>query len=378
MEKTKAKSAREPLFHIVKRTDIPKWKAWVIRILAVLAALVVCGIIIVALTGKNPFEMYKFMFEGSFKTERKFWKMLQDLAMLLCVALAVTPAFKMRFWNIGAEGQILMGGLGAAICMKLLGDDGAQLSNGLLLPITIITAILFGAIWGVIPAFFKANWNTNETLFTLMMNYIAIQVIAYFTFIWSSGSNTVGKINAESHAGWLQLPREVDKYGYLLNVIIVALLTILMYLYLKYSKQGYEISVVGESVNTARYVGINVKKVVVRTMLISGALCGVAGLLLVSGTDQSITAETAGGRGYTAIMVSWLAQFNPFYMILTAFIVVFLQRGADELQTQTNRIINADFADILIAIIIFFIIGCEFFINYSIKFRSRKKKEVEA
>ena len=378
MDNAKAAKTREPLFHIVKRTDIPFWKGWLIRIAAVLAALVVCGIIIVALTGKNPFEMYQYMFEGSFKTERKFWKMLQDLAMLLCVALAVTPAFKMRFWNIGAEGQVLIGGLGAAICMKLLGDDGAQLSNELLLPITILTAVVFGAIWGVIPAIFKANWNTNETLFTLMMNYIAIQIIAYFTFIWSSGSNTVGKINAESHAGWLQLPKSVDKSGYLLNIIIVVALTVLMFLYLRYSKQGYEISVVGESVNTARYIGVNVKKVIIRTMLISGALCGIAGLLLVAGTDQSITAETAGGRGYTAIMVSWLAKFNPFYMIITAFIVVFLQRGADELQTQTERIINADFADILIAIIIFFIIGCEFFINYQIKFRSRKQKEVEA
>ena len=369
MDKAKTKSAREPLFHIVKRTDIPFWKAWIIRICAVLAALVVCGIIIVLLTGKNPFEMYKFMWDGSFKTERKFWKMIQDLAMLLCIALAVTPAFKMRFWNIGAEGQVLIGGLG---------DDGAQLSNELLLPITILTAVVFGAVWGVIPSIFKANWNTNETLFTLMMNYIAIQIIAYFTFIWSSGSNTVGKLNAQSHAGWLQLPKEIDKSGYLLNILIVVGLTVLMFLYLRYSKQGYEISVVGESVNTARYIGINVKKVVIRTMLISGALCGIAGLLLVAGTDQSITAETAGGRGYTAIMVSWLAKFNPFYMILTAFIVVFLQRGADELQTQTDRIINADFADILIAIIIFFIIGCEFFINYSIKFRSHKKKEVEA
>ena len=210
------------------------------------------------------------------------------------------------------------------------------------------------------------------------MNYIAIQIIAYFTFIWSSGSNTVGKINPESHLGWLQLPKSIDKSGYLLNIIIVVLLTVLMFLYLRYSKQGYGISVVGESINTARYIGINVKKVVIRTMLISGAMCGIAGLLLVSGTDQSITAETAGGRGYTAIMVSWLAKFNPFYMILTAFIVVFLQRGADELQTQTDRIINADFADILIAIIIFFIIGCEFFINYQIKFRSRKQKEVGA
>ena len=382
----KDKHTRDPLFHIVKRTDLPMWKAWLIRGIAVVASLIFCGVLILLFTGKNPLEMYGYMFDGSFKTPAKTWGMLQELAILLCIALAVTPAFKMRFWNIGAQGPVLMGGLGALITMKLLGDEGLQLPHAAVLPLTILAALLFGALWAVVPAVFKAFWNTNETLFTLMMNYIAIQIVLYFQFIWSGGSNSIPIVNKLNFQGWLRLPAEIDpsftrkivmpdSSGYLLNIIIVAVLTVLVFVYLRYSKQGYEISVVGESENTARYGGINVKKVIIRTMVISGIICGIAGLLLVAGTNHTLDYRDEKGYGFTAIIVSWLAKFNPFYMIITTFLVVFLKKGAAELQTRTQGIITEAFADILIAIIILFIIGCEFFINYQIKFRSRKSKE---
>ena len=370
---TKEASSREKPFHIVKRTDMPKWKSWLIRILSVLASLVVCAIIIVAVTGDNPLAIYGTMVKGAVGSARRVWVLLQEVAMLLCVSLAVTPAFKMRFWNIGAEGQVLMGGLGATAVMLLLGH---KLPAPVVLPLVIVVSILCGAIWGVIPAVFKAFWNTNETLFTLMMNYIAIQIVSYFTYIWSSnkGNNVINTINTDNHAGWLNLPSSIDKYGYLLNIIIVAVLTVLMYFYLNRSKQGYEISVVGESINTARYAGINVKKVIIRTMLISGALCGVAGMLLVSGTDHTITPNTAAGRGFTAIMVSWLAKFNPLFMVLTSLLLVFMQQGAKEISTVFG--LNTSFSEIIAGIIIFFIIGSEFFINYSIK--RTHAKEVES
>ena len=211
----------------------------------------------------------------------------------------------------------------------------------------------------------------QETLFTLMMNYIATQIVAYFCYKWSNpkGSGHIGVINSVSHNGWLP---SLGGQDYLLNILIVAALTVFMYIYLKYSKHGYELSVVGESENTARYIGINVKKVIMRTMLLSGALCGVTGLLLVSGTDHTIATNTVGGRGFTAIMVSWLAKFNPAYMILTSLLIVFFQKGA--IQISTSLGLNDSFADIITGIIIFFIIGSEFFINYSVKFRSKEAK----
>ena len=332
---------REPLFHIVKRDTLPWYQAWGIRAVAIVLALLLCALITTLCTHLNPIKVFGTMFSGAFGSPRKIWILGQNLAILLCISLAVTPAFKMRFWNIGAEGQVIAG-------------------------------ILAGAVWAVIPAIFKAKWNTNETLFTLMMNYVATQLVAYFIIVWESpkGSGKVGIINQSTEAGWLP---QIGGYKYLLTILVVAVLTVLVYIYLNYSKHGYEISVVGESERTARYVGIKVGKVIVRTMLLSGALCGIAGVLLVSGTDHTITTTIAGGQGFTAVMVSWLAKFNPLGMILTSFLLVFLDRGAGEISTAFG--LNQSFADILSGIIIFFIIGCEFFITYRLSFRKPAKKE---
>jgi len=365
---SKKTKVHEPLFHIVKRGALPFWLSWIIRIASILAALVVCGAVTIVLTGENPINVYSTMVEGAIGTERRIWSLLQNVAILLCISLAVTPAFKMKFWNIGAEGQVLVGGLATAACMIYFGES---LPPIVLFPVMIIASVAAGAIWAIIPAFFKAYWNTNETLFTLMMNYIAMQIVSYFVFLNSvpKGSGKIGVINSVTEAGWF--PR-INGKAYLLNIIIVAVLTIGMYIYLKYNKHGYEIAVVGESENTAKYIGINVKKVIIRTMLLSGAVCGIAGLLLVAGTDHSITRETVDGRGFTAIMVSWLAKFNPIYMILTSLLIVFLEKGAIQISTEFG--LNDSFSEILTGIIIFFIIGSEFFVNYTIKFRQKNKE----
>ena len=240
----------------------------------------------------------------------------------------------------------------------------------LLLVIMAVVSLLAGAAWGMVPATFKAVWNTNETLFTLMMNYVAIQLTSYFVALWENpvGSNTVGVINQRTKDGWFP---ELFGQEYGLNVVLVLLLTVGMFLYLKYSKQGYEISVVGDSENTARYAGINVKKVTIRTMAISGAICGLAGFIAVAGTSHTISTSTAGGRGFTAIIVAWLAQFNTFVMILISFLLVFLQKGAIQIASQFN--LNDYASNIITGIILFFILGSEFFINYRIILRGGKE-----
>ena len=360
---------RVPLVHISRRSSLPWYKAWAIRAAAIVLALIVCGVITALLTGENPISIYASMLDGAFGTSRRIWVLLQNIAILLCVSLAVTPAFKMRFWNIGGEGQIMAGCLATAACMIVL---GGTIPNWLLIVVMLAASLLAGGIWGLIPAFFKAKWNTNETLFTLMMNYVAIQLVAFFIIIWESpaGSGNVGIINQQSQAGWLP---SIGGNRYMLNVIIVAVLTVLMYVYLQYTKHGYEIAVVGESERTARYVGIKVERVIMRTMLISGALCGLAGFLLVAGTDHTITTSLSDSRGFTAVMVSWLAKFSPVFMVLASFLLVFLDRGASEIATDFG--LNEAFGDILTGIILFFIIGCEFFITYELHFRGRATKE---
>lgn len=360
----------EPPFHIAKRDSLPVYKSWGIRLAAIIIALIIAGFVTMLLTGENPISVYGTMIDGAFGSSRRVWKLLQNLAMLLCVSLAVTPAFKMRFWNIGAEGQVLIGGLATAGCMIML---GGKLPNAVLIIVMIAASMIAGAVWALIPAFFKAKFNTNETLFTLMMNYVGIQLVSYFEMYWENpkGSSNIGIINQASHDGWLPV---IGNYDYLLNVIVVLALTVFMYIYLKYSKHGYELTVVGESENTARYIGVNVKKVILRTMALSGAICGIAGLLLVGGTNHTISTTTAGGRGFTAIMVSWLAKFNPVVMVLTSLLLAFLNCGAGEISTVYG--FNESFADIITGIILFFIIGSEFFINYQLKFH-RSGKEVK-
>ena len=350
-------------FHIVKREPMPWYFNILVRAAAIIASLIVSAVVIMLLTKKNPIEIYGSMLSGAFGSELRIWSLMQNIAILLCISLAVTPAFKMKFWNCGAEGQVLIGGLATVAVMMFLGDS---LPYPVLLIVMVIASVLASIIWAVIPALFKAQWNTNETLFTLMMNYVAIQLVAFFLkYFVKTGSGVLDPMPEHG------LPVLFGQ-SYLLNIIIVAVLTVLVYIYLKKTKHGYEISGVGESENTAKYIGINVKKVVVRTLIVSGALCGIAGLLLVGGTNHTISTTTVDGRGFTAIMVSWLAKFNPVYMIFTSFLIVFLQKGAGQVSTDFR--LPVAISDIVTGIILFFIIGCEFFLQYKILLSKNRKE----
>lgn len=360
---------KQSLFHIAKRDALPWYKSFAIRGCAILLALVVCAVVTMLMTGENPVSIYATIFKGAFGSARKSWVTFQNLAVLLGISLAVTPAFKMRFWNIGAEGQVLIGCLATTACMICLGD---KLPNGVLILLSLAAAIAAGAVWGFLPAFFKAKWNTNETLFTLMMNYIATQLVAFFIIIWEvpKGAGKIGIINQNTEAGWLPV---IGGQKYLLVILVVAVLTVFMYVYLNYSKHGYEIAVVGESQRTASYAGIKVDRVIIRTMALSGAVCGLMGLLLTAGTDHTLTTTIVGGRGFTAVMVSWMAKFNPIIMVFTSLLLVVLGRGASEISSTFG--LNQSFSDILTGIILFFIIGSEFFVTYQVSLRKGGKKE---
>ena len=369
-----SEAKREPLFHISKRTDISWQKALLIRVIAIALALGASAIICLLLTDDDPLAIYSTIIKGTFGTPRKTWVTFRDVAMLLCISLAVTPAFKMRFWNIGGEGQTLMGCLASASCMILLRD---VLPNWALILVMLLTSMLAGAIWGGIPALFKAKWNTNETLFTLMMNYIAIQLTSFAVSKWENppGSNSIGTINSKGdvkYVGWIgNMFSDGYNKDFMWTVIIVLVLAALVYLYLKYTKHGYEIAVVGDSENTARYAGIRVPRIYVRTMALSGALCGFAGFLAVSAVSHTLSTETAGGRGFTAIIVAWLAKMNPFVMILISALLSFLDKGAVQIASDFG--LNEYVSQIISGVILFFILGSEFFINYQVKTGAKHK-----
>ena len=358
------------MIHISNRVSMPKWQGWLIRLAAVGIALLVNAALIYALTKLNPIRVYITMFQGAFGTQRRIWNTLADTAMLLCIGVGLAPAFKMKFWNIGAEGQILVGGLASAACMIYF----KSIPSGILLLIMFILSGLAGGIWGAIPAVSKVKLNTNETLFTLMMNYIAIQLTSYFVALWENpkGSNCVNIINPDTNIGWFPA---VFGRQYLLNVVIVMIMVVLMYLYLKRTKHGYEIAVVGASKSTARYAAIDVNKVTIRTVSLSGAICGIAGFIAVAGQSHTISTNTAGGKGFIAIIVAWLSKFNTFVMILVSLLLVFLDKGAREIASKFN--INDHMSKMIMGIILFFILGSEFFINYKINSVKSEKKEVK-
>ena len=367
MSKAKKNEVREPLIHLSKRASITPLRAWAIRLIAVVLGLIVCGLVAFLLIERlqnkpeRIGDFYYAFIKGAFGTSRKFWKFLKNVAILLCISLALTPAFRMRFWNIGGEGQTLISVLA---CIGVDFYLGGAIPEALLLVLMFLAAVTAGALWGTIPALCKAKWGTNETLFTLMMNYVATFVVSFFLMIWvTSGSGVLPQMKTG------KLPVIGDN-NYLLIILIVLALTVAMYVYLKYSKHGYEISVVGESVRTAQYVGINEKKVIIRTMILSGALCGLAGYLIGAGLDLSVSADSVGGQGFTAIMVSWLGKFNPLAMVLTSGLIQMLNQGAAQISQDFD--VPGALPNVIVGIILFFIIGSEFFINYQVHFRKAK------
>ena len=358
---------KEPLVRLAKRTDVPQGEAWLIRAAAILLALCCGGMIVLAL-GHNPFAVYADMVRGALATATSRRETIKLTVPLLGAAIAIAPAFRMRFWNIGAEGQILIGAV-AATYFALYRNT---MPRPALLAAMMLAGIIAGGLWGLIPGFCKAKWGTNETLFTLMLNYIALGIEKYFQYgPWrnprSTGFPKIAMFDAAA-----RLPRV---WGVHVGWIIILVLAVGMFIYLRYTKQGFEIAVVGESERTARYAGMNVGKIIMRTVFISGAISGLVGFLLVSGADYTLNETTAGGVGFTAITVAWLAKLNPLAMVFIAFFLAILSKGSNTI--QTNFKIPASAAEVLSGIILFFMLGCEFFINYRLIFRRRKGADAD-
>ena len=240
-----------------------------------------------------------------------------------------------------------------------------------LLIIMFISGAIAGGIWALIPAFFKAKWNTNETLFTLMMNYIAIGIVA-----WLQGGPWEGRKGSQLIPMFSKSARLPNVFGIHIGWIIVLVLVVLMYIYMNKTKQGYEIAVIGDSVNTARYAGMNVGYIMMRTMFISGAISGIVGFIIVSGANYTLYKGVANGVGFTSITVAWLSQLNSFAMIIISMMLAVLEKGANTLQTRMK--VPASISDIIIGILLFCMLSCEFFINYQLIFRHKESKEVKA
>ena len=365
--KTEKKHFKLP-FHIVKRLDMPRGQYWIIKVAGFVTAFLLSAILCNILSPGSFGIFFERMAYGVYNPNdpKEIFDFIETAGLLILVAFALAPSFKMKFWNIGAEGQISIACLVTAGITYFMGNGK---NDALVIIICLICSILAGIIWAVIPAIFKAFFNTNETLFTLMMNYVATALISVCIAFWiTNGSQTFPYLD---NGG---LPA-LFGIKYLFSIIIIVVVVALMIVYLKKTKHGYELSVVGASVNTARYVGINVKKVIIRTLILSGAISGLVGFLLVAGHHHSLTATLADGRGFTGVLIAWLGQFQPGQMILYGFLVAFFQRGSTKAASYA-AISKTEFSAIVTGMFFLIVIATEFFVNYRVIF-DKKEKVVE-
>ena len=355
------KAKKEKFIRLSRRVNTKWWQKTIIVGVSILFAFLLCGLISNAAAPGSFGEYYSYVFRGTFSTPRIFMTLLWNTALIFLVAVALTPSFKMRFWNIGAEGQCLMGALGAVIGLYFIAPH-VPLFVALLIELAL--AVIFAVIWTVIPAIFKAIFNTNETLFTLMMNYIATGIVVSFVkFNANSGSGTITPLHTDTHAGWMPII-EFFNNSYVYNIIIVLIAAAAIFTYLKYSKHGYELSVVGNSQNTARYVGINVKKVIIRTAIVTGLVCGLVGFLCVAGYNHTIDENVIGGRGFTAILICWVGNFNIPLMLLYSFLISFISSGSSTAAGWLGYP-NA-IGSVSTALFFLILIASSFFVNFNV------------
>lgn len=354
-----------PLIRLAKREGMEAWKVWCIRVGSILLALLL-GALVMCLVGVNPIGAYGTILSGALGKKTAIRQTVKIAVPLLGCALAIAPCFKMRFWNIGAEGQITAGAIAASyFALFWVG----RLPGPVLLVVMGLAGAAAGGLWALIPAFFKARWNTNETLFTLMMNYIIIGVVR-----WLQGGPWEGRPGSQiipQFDGAACLPRVL---GVHCGWIIVLVLVVFMHVYMRYTKHGYEIAVIGDSVNTARYAGMNVGHIMMRTMFLSGAISGIVGFIVASGANNTLYDGVAGGVGFTSITVAWLSQLNAFAMVVISMLLAVLEKGAETLQTRLA--VPTSISDIITGILLFCMLGCEFFINYRLILRKGGHKEV--
>ncbi len=356
---------KEPLLRVIKRAELTNKQIIILRTEAIILSLIAGGLFI-AMIGQNPLAVYGTILSGAFRSEIAIQGTVKIFIPILISSLGVTLAFKMKFWNIGAEGQIIFG----AICASYFALFHADMNHWALIALMFIAGAIGGGLWGLLPAFFKVKYGTNETLFTLMLNYIALHIVSYLQDgPWidptAQGFSKIARFDANT-----MLDKVLGvQFGWIIGLILV----VVVYIYIKYSKQGYEISVVGESQDTARYAGMNVKKIVLRTMFLSGAVCGICGMIQATGSDITLTTSVAGGVGFTAIIVAWLAQLNPFGILFVSFAFSVLEKGSSVVQSTFG--VSSNSADVLQGIILFFILGCEFFVRFKLVHIGKKKEE---
>ena len=366
---SETKKVKEPLFHISRKTNTSLKTKIIIKVGVILGLFLIFGLVTTLIA--KDFTKFGSFFETlilkTFRNANSFRSTLYDFALLFGASICIYPAFKMKYWNLGVAGQVLIGAIGA---FAVLNYGANVIPDVILVILMLLAALVCSVIWAVIPAIFKAYFNTNESLFTLMMNYIAIVLVTLFVKLWHN--NVSGSIDPIEFGfgNWVTS----NRYSlYTIITIAILIIAVIVSIYIKKSKHGYEISVIGGSKNTARYIGINVKKVIIRTLALSGLIAGFIAFAIVL-VNRSLSTQFADtGYGFTGILTLWCGGGNPILTGLFSYLYVFSNNGLASV--AGNLHISSYISQIYLSILFLFLIGCEFFLNYNVVFRKKNVEE---
>lgn len=361
-------------YHIVKRDTISAGRKILYYLIAIIAAMLFGALLLLAF-GVNPFSYYSKMLtfgtiSGSGSLSPFAYKQVEGLIRtfvpLVLTSVALSVAFKMRFWNIGGEGQFLVGAVAAAfIPLKF----GLVVNQTVTLLLMAACAMAAAAIWGGIVALLKVKFGTNETLLTLMLNYVALYFVALLgeekrgwnVFLSEESQRPIFK----SVWGVVTMPAiKIGKISVSWSLIFALLICVMVYFYLKKTKHGYEISVVGDSMGTAKYAGMKVGKIIIRTMLLSSSLIGLAGFFKLMSAGPLSTSLT-DSAGWTGIVVAWLAKLDTLGIILTSLLISLLRFGCSQASMEFAAI-DSRFSDLLQGVILFAVLAADFLIRFKI------------
>ncbi|MDR1412589.1 MAG: ABC transporter permease [Actinomycetes bacterium] len=347
-------------FMLTKRPELSPRATLVARLAAVALSLVFAGLVLL-LFGLNPLQVFGSILEGSLGTKLRIQQTVVKAVPLTIASLGILVAFKMKFWNIGGEGQIMMGALGASLVAL---NAPVTWPAALMLSVMAAAGIVFGAAWALVPAVFKVRFGTNETIFTLMMNYLAIKFVTYLQYGPWRDPASAGFPKIAPYPENAVLPR---LFGVHIGWVIALVLVGGVYLFLTHTKKGYEISVVGESIDTARYAGMNIGQIVIVALSISGGLCGLVGMIQASAIEKTLTSGISANYGFTAIITAWLSRLNAIVVLIVCVAFAMLLQGAAFIQLQLQ--VPASVAEIVEGAILFFVLGSEFFLSYRLSRR---------
>ena len=342
------------MLKIVKKTEADVKQKLLIHVAGIVAALLAAALFL-AVAGFNPLQVYISMINGAFGSSYRISQTVINAVPLIILSLGIAIAFRMKFWNIGAEGQILMGGfLGSYFAYNF-----TQLPKPLLLLLMLLAGTVGGALWALLPAWLKVRFHANESITTLMLNYVALKWIQYLA---------AGPWKDPAASGYPRMPRFEEQAilpnlcGVHIGWVIALILVVVVYLFLNYSKKGFEIAIIGESENTARYAGINIGRTALIAVCLSGALCGLTGIIQASAVNNELSSTLANGIGYTAIITTWLSGLSAPVIVLVCTLFAALTQGASYIQTAFG--IPSAAASVLQALILFFVLGSDFFTKY--------------